>query len=148
MSLSPHQVLSRLAEQERDKIQTSLAELERQRILIEQKCDALKAHRQQLMQERDELLHGRTQASMLMMLGDAMQEQHIRLMQLGQGLDALKEQEVRLRKAWITANQTSDVHKKMQYKVEKQQARKQEHRVQQQMDDVFAARYTREVKHS
>jgi len=148
MGLSPHQVLSRLAEQERDNIQTSLAELERQRMLIEQKCTEIKAHRQQLIQERDELLHGRTKAAMLMMLGDAMQEQYIRLMQLAQGLEGVKEQENALRKGWITANQTCEVHAKMQRKVEKEAMRKQEHRVQQQMDDVFAARYAREVKHS
>jgi len=148
MGLSPHQVLSRLAEQERDRIQTSLAELERQRMLLQQKCDELKVSRQQLMVERDQLLVGSIKASMLMMLGDAMQEQHIRLLQVGQGLDALKEQEGGLRKAWITANQTYEVHEKMQRKLEKQEVRKQEHRVQQQMDDVFAARYVREVKQS
>jgi len=148
MGLSPHQVLSRLADQERDRIQTLLAELERQRTLLQKKRDELKAQRQQLMAERDQLLAGSIKASMLMMLGDAMQEQHIRLLQVGQGLDALKEQEIGLRKAWIDANQTCEVHEKMQRKIEKQAMRKQEYRVQQQMDDVFAARYVREVKQS
>jgi len=147
VGFSPHQVLSRLAEQKRDDIQTSLSELDRQRMLIEQKCDELKAHRQQLMQERDALLQGRTKASMLMMLGDAMQEQYLRLLQLGQGLESVKAQEDELRKSWIAANQTCEVHEKMQAKVEKEAMRKQEHRVQQQMDDVFAARFAREVKH-
>lgn len=147
MGLSPHQVLSRLAEQERDRIQTSLAELERQRLLLEQKCHELKDYRQHLMQERDHLLQKSIKASMLMMLGEAMQEQHIRLMQVGQGLDELKEKESGLRKIWIAVNQKCEVHEKMQKKAEKQATRKKEHRAQQQMDDVFAARYVREVKH-
>ncbi|MDQ6973313.1 MAG: hypothetical protein Q9M10_00400 [Mariprofundaceae bacterium] len=147
MGLSPHQVLSQLAEQERDRIQTSLADLERQRMILERKSHELKAYRQQLMQERDSLLQGRTKASMLVMLGEAMQEQHIRLMQVAQGLDELKEKERGLRQVWVAANQRCEVHDKMQKKVEKQAIRKKEHRAQQQMDDVFAARYVREVKH-
>jgi len=148
MGLSPHQVLSRLSEQKRDDIQASLAELERQRMLIEQKCDELKEQRQQLMHERDVLLHGRSKASMLMMLGEAMQEQHLRLQQLGQGLDAVKAKSDVLRKEWIAANQTCEVHEKMQGKIEKKAMRKQEQHVQRQMDDVFAARFAKEVKHS
>ncbi|MDQ6994985.1 MAG: hypothetical protein Q9M18_05260 [Mariprofundaceae bacterium] len=148
MGLSPHQVLSQLAEQERDRIQTSLLELERQRMLLEQKSNGLKEHGQQLMQERDQLLQeSSTKASMLMMLGEAMQEQYIRLMQVGQGLDEVKEKESALRKVWIVANQKCEIHEKMQKKVEKQETRKKEHRTQQQMDDVFSARYAREVKH-
>jgi len=148
MGLAPHQVLSRLAEQKRDEIQTSLSELERQRLFLLSQCDDLKAYQQQLIKERDQVLHGSPKASMLMMLGDAMQEQHLCLVQVGQRLQDLEAQEVTLRQAWIAANQTCEVHDKMQYKLEKELSRKQEHRVQQQMDDVFAARFAREVKHS
>jgi len=145
MGLSPHQVLSKLAEKKCEDAQVSLAEFERQRGLIEQKCTELKKHRVQLMQERDALLHGSTKASMLMMLGEAMQEQHLRLQQLEQGLQTLHKQEQSIRAEWVLANQEQEVHQKMQKKLDHAAQRKQELRRQQQMDDVFAARVAREV---
>lgn len=145
MGLSPHQVLSKLAEKKRDDAQVSLAKFERQRGLIVQKCEELKGYRTQLMQERDALLHGTTKASMLMMLGTAMQEQHLRLQQLEQGLQTLHEQEKDIRAAWIAANQEQEVHQHMQKKLDGVVVRQQERRNQQQMDDVFAARVSRGV---
>ena len=146
MGLSPHQVLSKLAEKKREDAQVSLAEFERQRGLIEQKCTELKSYRAQLTQERDALLHGSTKVSMLMMLGEAMQEQHLRLQQLEQGLQTLHEQEQSIRAEWMLANQEQEVHQKMQKKLDDAAQRKQDLRRQQQMDDVFAARVARGVE--
>jgi len=146
MVLSPHQILSRLAEHQRDGIQESLADLGRQRQILEHQCDELIKYRKQLMAERDQALQGSTTASMLMMIGDAMQEQHVRLACIDKDLAALKVSEKELVQSLVKANQKCEVHDKMQSHEVKSAERVQERRVQQQMDDMFAARYTREAK--
>jgi len=144
MGLSPHQVLSRLADHQRSEIQESLADMGRQRQRLQVECEEIKRYRQQLMYERDQALQASTTASVLMMMGAAMQEQHVHLQRLQENLAQLKVSEKNLMKSWVEANQKYEVHETMQAKEDRVELRVQERRFQQQMDDTFAARYSRE----
>jgi len=148
MSLSPHQVLSRLAENERTKAQEALAALGRQRQALQKKRSEIEVSMQQLMIQRDATLASGTEASTLLMMQAAMHEQQADLLQLESEMNELYETELALMRDWTAANQKHDSHGKMQKTLDKKIARANETRRQKQMDDIFAAKYVREGSNS
>jgi len=148
MSLSPHQILSRLADNERTKAQEALAALGRQRQALQKKRGEVEVSMQQLIIQRDSMLESGTAASMLLMMEAAMHEQHSSLIQIESEMHELYESEAALIRDWVVATQKHDSHDKMQATLDKKVARANETRSQKQMDDIFAAKYVREGSHS
>jgi len=143
MSLSPHQVLAKLSENECVKTQEEIATLARERQSLEQQHKNIEIHIQKLRQQREKILKNSTQASTLMMMNDAMQEDQTRLYYIDQNMTALDEQEAELLSQWVAAHQQQEVHDKMFQSEQKKKLKVQERRVQQGMDDMFAARHSR-----
>jgi len=144
MSLSPHQILARLAENERTKAQEALAALGRQRQVLQQRRGDIEITMQQLIVQRDTTLEAGTEASTLLMMEAAKREQQLYLLQIESEMNALYESEAALIQNWVAANQKHDSHAKMQQKLDKKILRANETRQQKQMDDIFAAKYVRE----
>lgn len=144
MSLSPHQVLARLAENERTKAQEALAALGRQRQILQQRRGEVEVTMQQLIVQRDATLEAGTEASTLLMMEAAKREQQLYLLQIESEMNELYESEAALIRDWAAANQKHDSHDKMQQKLDKKVLRANETRQQKQMDDIFAAKYVRE----
>jgi len=148
MSLSPHQILARLAENERAKAQEALAALARQRQKLQKRRGDVEVSMQQLIVQRDVTLETGTDASTLLMMEAAMREQQLHLLQIESDMSALYESEATLIRGWVVANQKYDSHDKMQQKLDKKVLRANETRNQKQMDDMFAAKYVREGSNS
>lgn len=144
MSLSPHQILARLAENERTKAQEALTELGRQRLGLQKRRAEVEASMQQLIVQRDATLEAGTEAYTLLTMEAAMREQQSYLLQIEAGMNELCESEAALIRDWVTANQKHDSHGKMQQTLDKKASRANETRNQKKMDDIFAAKYARE----
>ncbi|MDQ6968590.1 MAG: hypothetical protein Q9M14_07910 [Mariprofundaceae bacterium] len=144
MSLSPHQILARLAENERTKAQEALAVLGRQRQFLQKRRGEVDISMQQLIAQRDTTLEAGTEASTLLMMETAMHEQQSYLLQIESEMNELHESEAALIRDWVAATQKHDSHDKMQQTLDKKVLRAHETRQQKQMDDVFAAKYVRE----
>ncbi len=139
MSLSPHQILSRLADQERMKAQEELATLGKERQRLEALRQDAEASQARLRQERERVLEQKTEASVLWMIEEAMQEQQDMVHLVDVNLQKIHEEESQLLKDWIAANRKHDTHDKIQKAAEKKQMRLNEQRIQRQLDDLFAS---------
>lgn len=148
MSLSPHQILARLAENERTKAQEALAALGRQRLGLQKKRVEAEASMQQLIVQRDAALEAGTEGFALLMMEAAMREQQSYLLQVEASMNELYESEAALVRDWVAANQKHDSHGKMQQTLDKKVSRANETRSQKQTDDIFAAKYVREGSNS
>jgi len=148
MSLSPHQVFARLADNQRTKAQEALAALSRQRQALEKRRSEVEAVMEQLIVQCDATLETGTEASMLLMMEAAKREQQLYLLQIESGMNELYESEAALVQDWVAANQKHDSHNKMQQTLDKKVLRANETRSQKQTDDIFAAKYVREGSNS
>lgn len=143
MRLSPHEVLAKLAGHERNKAEEALAAMVAKRQELQARCEEIAVYLTQLEQQREQVLKGGTQASMLLMMESAMDEQHERIEKIKSALLRIHEQEQQLIQEWIASNQKNRVHEKMQSVSDKKERRLQDRKTQQQLDDIFASR-TRE----
>jgi flagellar biosynthesis chaperone FliJ len=146
MSLSPHEVLAKLANQERSRAEEELGAMAAKRLDLQSRREEVIDYLAQLEQQRDQVLKGGTQASMLMMMDSAMDEQRERIEKIKAALERIHEQEQLLIQGWIAANRKNMVHEKMQSASEKKAQRIQDRRAQQRQDDVFASRNRQELE--
>jgi len=140
MSLSPHEILAKLANHERSKVEEALSAMAARRQELRARCEEVTVYLKQLRQQREQVLKGGTQASMLLMMEAAMAEQHERIEEINISLQAIYEQEQHLIQDWVTANQKNKVHEKMQRKFDKKEQRLQDIKTQQQLDDMSGSR--------
>ena len=144
MTLSPHQVLAKLADHERTKAEEALAAMAAKRHELQTRQEELRVYLDQLGQQREQVMKGGTQASMLMMMEAAMDEQHDRIEKIKAALERIHEQETDLIQGWIAANQKNKIHEKMQNKADKVEQRLSDRKSQQQLDDMCASRNRQE----
>jgi len=144
MSLSPHQVLAKLADHERSQAEEALSAMAAKRQDLQTRREEVVVYLEQLGQQREQVMKGGTQASMLMMMETAMEEQHERIEKIKGALERIHEQEKALIQGWIAANQKNKVHEKMQDKSDKIEQRLSDRKAQQQMDDMCASRSKQE----
>jgi len=146
MTLSPHEVLSKLAGHERSKAEEALAVMAAKRQELQSRLEEIGSYLKQLEQQRSQVMKGGTQASMLMMMESAMDEQHERIEKIEAALERVCEQEQQLIQRWVASDQKNKVHEKMQRKSDKEGQRLQDRRDQQGLDDMCAARNRQEVE--
>ncbi len=146
MSMSPHEVLAKLAGHERERAEEALSAMAAKRLDLQSRREEVMAYLQQLQQQREQVLKGGTQASMLLMMDSAMDEQHERIEKIMKALQRVEEQEQLLIQGWIAANQKNKIHEKMQDASNRKEKRIQDRRDQQGMDDMCAARNRQEMK--
>jgi len=146
MSMSPHEVLAKLAGHDRERAEEALSAMAAKRLDLQSRREEVKAYLQQLQQQREQVLKGGTQASMLMMMETAMDEQQERIEKIMAALQRIEEEEQLLIQGWIAANQKNKIHEKMQSATDKKEKRIQDRRDQQGMDDRCAARNRQGLK--
>ncbi|MES0372102.1 MAG: flagellar FliJ family protein [Mariprofundaceae bacterium] len=146
--MSPHEVLAKLAGHERTKAEEALAAMAARRQELQGRCEEVTVYLTQLKQQREQILKGGTQASMLLMMESAMEEQHERIEKIEAALLRIHEQEQLLIQGWIVSNQKNKIHEKMQDASDKKEQRLQDRKSQQQLDDIFASRKKEEAEHS
>jgi len=144
MTLSPHQVLAKLAEHDRTRAEEALSAMAAKRNELRARCEEVTIYLKQLGQQREQVMKGGTQASMLLMMESAMDEQHERIEKINAALERIDEQEKALVQGWIAANQKNKIHAKMQDKNDKIEQRLSDRKSQQQMDDMCALRSKQE----
>lgn len=142
-ALSPHQVLSRLSDNKRQKLEGELADIAGFRKEIMTQHDQINEALADLKVQHQQTLQQGAQASMLMMMDESIREFQQRLVVQQRHLDNLREHEQQVLKQWMLAKQENDVHVKMHAKNEHHAQRQKELRTQQEMDDVFAAKLSR-----
>jgi len=144
MSLTPHQLLAKLADHHRSRAEEELSAMAAKRQDLQTRREEVTYYLKQLNHQREQVMKGGTQASMLMMMEAAMDEQHERIEKIKAALERIHEQEKILIQGWIAANQKNKVHEKMQDKSDKIEQRISDRKTQQQMDDMSASRSKRE----
>ena len=148
MRLSPHEVLAKLAGHKRNKAEEALAAMAARRQELQARSEEVTGYLTQLEQQREQVLKGGTQASMLLMMESAMAEQHERIEKIESALVRIHEQEQQLIQEWIASNQKNKIHEKMQSASDRKEQRLQDRKAQQQLDDIYASRKREKAEHS
>ncbi|MDQ6970671.1 MAG: hypothetical protein Q9M16_09190 [Mariprofundus sp.] len=140
MKLNTSKILAQLSQQDRNKVELELAELNvhKQRLVNQQQTSIVRI--QQLNQQRDQAMKQRNAASLLQVFNLSLNEQQAMLAAIHGGLQALEQQQVILLEKFSSAFRKHHSCESMHEKNVRQQRRQQSHKQQRQLDDLFASR--------
>lgn len=143
MKLRTSQILAQLSEQDRNKVEADLAELNQRKMrLIElQQSSALRI--QQLHSQRDQALHQHNAASLLQTFELSLREQQLMLKAIDKNLSDIESDKQQLLTKFAEAYRTHHTYAGMRDQLQQEQQRQQEQKQQRQMDDMSATRRTR-----
>ena len=142
MKLETSQMLTRLSEQERNKVESELAKLNIQKCQLEERLQSAKQRIKQLNQQRDQALKTRNAASLLSIFDTAFCEQQLEITHIQANLQQLKEiKQANLNKL-TEAQKTHHIYEGVHKKEQKKQIRRQVHKTQRQLDELSATRAT------
>jgi len=133
-------MLTRLSEQERNKVESELAALNVRKCQLEQRSQSASARINQLHQQRDQALKARNSASLLSIFDAAFREQQLEISNIQTSLNQLEQTKERALHKLVEAGKTHQTYEGAHKKEQKKQTRKQAHKTQRQLDDVSAAR--------
>ncbi|MDQ6951397.1 MAG: hypothetical protein Q9M26_07010 [Mariprofundales bacterium] len=139
MSRSAHQLLAKLAANDRSKQERKLAELKLRRRQFLDACDQIDRETSRLGSERLAAMQQGSEAAPLTMISGAIEEKQTMRIFLGQQLSQLADEETVVMHAWTAASMKEESHSKMQQKIDRQQQRAFDQRSGQQMDDLCTA---------
>jgi len=140
MKLETSKLLTRLSEQERNKVETQLAELNGRKHLLEQQYLNSEEHFKQLNQQRDQAMRKRHSASLLQAFDTAFREQQNTLTSIKAGIRAMEVEKKDIFERLAKAQRTHYTYDSMHQKEVKKQNRKDDLKAQRQMDDMVASR--------
>jgi len=142
MKLNTSKILAQLSEQDRNKVELELAELNvhKQRLINQQQSSI--SRMQQLNQQRDQAMKQRNAASLLQVFNLSLNEQQAMLAAIHAGLREIEQQQVVLLEKFSTAFRKHHSCESMHTKNKQQQRRQQEYKQQRQLDDLFASRHS------
>ncbi len=140
MKLRTSQILAQLSEQERQQVETHLAELNRIKRELEQQQQKSVIRIRHLNQQRDQAMRSRNAAALLSVFDVSVREQQSAISQIHQQLGEIEACKQRLMQEWFLAHRNERkfhlLHKK-QARAERRHAEQQEQR---QIDDLSATR--------
>jgi len=140
MARSPHQLLTQVSEHKRDKESDILKQLTDYRIELKTKMnDAIQMRATLEAQRVSNMEHG-TQATELLMLEQATQEQRLRIYEVSCEIAALDKAIEEQRKKWAEQHKKCKAHETMAEKYAHTIQRKQEETQQNVLDDQYAAK--------
>ena len=140
MKGSPHQLLSQVSEHKRDKESEVLKQLTGYRIELETKMNHAIQMRASLEAKRVTNMQQGTQATELLMLEQATQEQRLRIYEVSCEIAALDKAIEEQRKKWAEQHKKCKAHETMAEKSASIAQRKQEQTLQKNLDDQFSAK--------
>jgi len=142
MKLNTSKILAQLSEQERNKVELEMAELNaRKQQLIQQQQSSIQ-NIQQLNQQRDQAMKQRNAASVLQAFNLSVHEQQSMLATIHAGLSSLAQQQQALIEQFNVAFRKHHRCEKMHDKNQLQHRRQHERRQQRQLEDLFSSRHT------
>ncbi|WP_038251004.1 flagellar export protein FliJ [Ghiorsea bivora] len=140
MTRSPHQLLSQVSEHKRDKESDILKQLTDYHVELEAKMnDAIQMRATLEAQRVTNMEHG-TQATELLMLEQATQEQRLRIYEVSCEIAALDKAIEEQRKKWAEQHKKCKAHETMAQKHAHTAQRKQEQTQQNVLDDQYSAK--------
>jgi len=142
MKLNTSKILAQLSEQDRNKVELELAELNghKQRLMQQQQNSISRV--QQLNQQRDQAMKQRNAASLLQTFNLSLHEQQTMLAAIHAGLMELEKQQQALLEKFNIAFRKHHSCEKMHHSNQRQHERQIEQKQQRQLDDLFAARHS------
>ncbi len=139
MSRSAHQLLSKLAENDRTQQEQALAELQKRRRQFKEASDKITDDIQNLGSERNRAMQQGSPAAKLTMIHGAIEEKLTTRLFLAQQIARLADEEAIIIKAWTAASIKEKSHDSAHHKITRQQQRKADLRNSQQMEDLCSA---------
>lgn len=140
MTRSPHQLLSQVSEHKRDKESEVLQQLTDYRVELETKMNHAIQMRASLEAKRVTNMEHGAQATELLMLEQATQEQRLRIYEVSCEIAALNKAIEAQRKKWAEHHKKCKAHETMAQKHASLSQRKQEQTQQRNLDDQFSAK--------
>ncbi len=142
MKLTTSRILAQLSEQDRNKVEMELAELNshKQRLLRQQGNSHIRIN--QLHQQRDQALRNRNAASLLQAFNLSLNEQQSILASLGTAMDDIEQKKKALLSKFATVYCKQHAYERIHDKSLHEQNRKNEQKSQRQLDDMIATRAT------
>ena len=140
MTPSPHQLLSQVSEHKRDKESDILKQLTDYHVELEAKMNDSIQMRARLEAQRVAYMEHGTQATELLMLEQATQEQRLRIYEISCEIAALDKAIEEQRKKWAEQHKKCKAHETMAQKHAHTAQRKQEQTQQHVLDDQYSAK--------
>jgi len=140
MKLETSQLLIRLSEQERSKIETELAELNGRKHKLEEQALASTSQIKQLSKQRDQAMRNRHSAALLQAFDTASREQQDTLQQLKAGIVAVDQEKQGILDRLAEAQRTHYAYDNLHQKERRKKSRAADMKDQRQMDDRVASR--------
>jgi len=142
MKLLPHQVLKKLAENERNKAQYELAALSHQRQELRKQREQAVAHIRQVREQKEKAIRMTVQAGTLMMYDELIREQNTLIARLDAAIDVLHGQEQALLRQWLSHDSRGKAFDRIDKKFITEANRVLDRKLQQIDDDRVAGRLT------
>jgi len=140
MKLETSQLLTRLNDQERVKVETELAELNARKQRIERGIGHALEEIRNLGQQRDQASNGSNSASLLQNFDTSVREQQALLVTLHEQEAQVESEKQGILQRLAEVNRTHHVYDKMHQQEKKRLNRRDEAKAQRQMDDMIASR--------
>jgi len=141
MKLRTSQILAQLSEQDRNKVETKLAELNSQKLRLVEQKNRSQARMQQLNQQREQAMRNRNAASLLQAFNMSLLEQQSLQTSINTDLADLEQQKQVLLNQFTEIYRTQHAYETIHDKQQHQQRRSDEQKSQRLMDDMIASRH-------
>ncbi len=138
MRLTPHRILQKLGERERQRAGQELAALGRERHEIMQRMNETEARLEELARQREHTLRTGARAGMLVLMDDMMREHQARIARLEAQMDRVHEQEQAVLRRWLELDGRDKALGRMEARLQRAHRRKQDIRQQREDDDRAA----------
>jgi len=142
MKLTTSKILAQLSEQDRNKVEMELAELNGQKQRLLQQQDHSRARIKQLNQQRNQVLRNRNAASLLQAFNLSLHEQQSMLASASSAMNDIEQKKQVLLNRFAEVYRMQHAYEGIHDKQQHQQCRKNEQKSQRQMDDLMATRIT------
>jgi len=132
--------LAQLSEQERNKVEAELSELNGRKHLLEQQYQSSIERIRQLNQQRDQAMRNRNAASLLQVFDSAFREQQAMITTVQAGIAGMEQEKEAVLVRLTAALQTHHAYDGIHQKEKRKQSRTNEIKAQRQLDDLTASR--------
>jgi len=142
MKLTTSRILAQLSEQDRNKVEMELAELNGHKQRLLQQQDHSRGRIKQLNQQRDQALRNRNAASLLQAYNLSLREQQSMLAAACSAMDEIEQKKQVLLSRFTEVYRMQHAYENIHDRQQHQQRRKNEQKSQRQLDDMIATRST------
>jgi len=140
MKLTTSKILAQLSEQDRNKVEMEMADLNGHKQQLVQQQDQNLARIKQLNHQRDQALRNRNAASLLQAFNLSLHEQQSMLADIGVAIDDIEQKKQSLLSRFAEVYRTHYAYESIHNKQQRKNRRKDEQKTQRLMDDMIAAR--------